>query len=273
MSRLTECWQSSFLTLSILIALTFLLSVHTFILVDKITKSQDIGDIVITLLIDLKKAFDTIDHRILLRKLYSYGIRGSMLKWMESYLTDRSQYVVFDGKVSQTRGIKCGVPQGSILGPLLFIISVNDICNVSPMLFKILYADDTCVLISGNHLNDLIDRLNTELISLNNWFKANKLFLNTKKNHFFMIFHRSRIKPNVINKVVIDNHELTQVNSAKYLGVIIDHKLNWIEHISYVKSKMSKGIGIMYKARQFLTKKSFAYVVPCLYFSLYDILY
>ena len=128
-------------------------------LVDKITKSQDIGDIMITLLIDLKKAFDTIDHRILLRKLYSYGIRGSMLKWMESYLTDRSQYVVIDGKVSQTRGIKCGVPQGSILGPLLFIISVNDICNVSPMLFKILYADDTCVLISGNHLNNLIDRL------------------------------------------------------------------------------------------------------------------
>ena len=235
-------------------------------LVDKITKSQDIGDIVITLLIDLKKAFDTIDHRILLRKLYSYGIRGSMLKWMESYLTDRSQYVVIDGKVSQTRGIKCGVPQGSILGPLLFIISVNDICNVSPMLFKILYADDTCVLISGNHLNNLIDRLNTELISLNNWFKANKLSLNTKKS-FFMIFHRSRIKPNVINKVVIDNHELTQVNSAKYLGVIIDHKLNWIEHISYVKSKMSKGIGIMYKARQFLTKKALlmlyhAYIFP-----------
>ena len=92
------------------------------IIVDKITKSQDIGDIEIPLLIDLKKAFDTIDHRILLRKLYSYGIRGSMLKWMESYLTDRSQYVVFDGKVSETRGIKCGVPQGSILGPLLFII-------------------------------------------------------------------------------------------------------------------------------------------------------
>ena len=71
-----------------------------------------------------------------------------------------------------------------------------------------------------------------------------------------MFFHRSRIKPNVINKVVIAVHQLTQVNSAKYFGVIIDHKLNWIEHISYVKSKMSKGIAIMYKARQFLTKKA-----------------
>ena len=235
-------------------------------LVDRITKSQDIGDIVITLLIDLKKAFDTIDHRILLRKLYSYGIRGTMFKWIESYLTGRSQYVIFDGKVSETRSIKCGVPQGSILGPLLFILSVNDMCNVSPILFKILYADDTCVLISGNHLNNLIKMLNIELISLNNWFKANKLSLNTKKS-FFMIFHRSRIKPNVINKVVIDNHDLTQVKSAKYLGVIIDHKLNWIEHISYVKSKISKGIGIMYKARQFLTKKALlmlyhAYIYP-----------
>ena len=235
-------------------------------LVDRITKSQNIGDIVITLLIDLKKAFDTIDHRILLRKLYSYGIRGTMFKWIESYLTGRSQYVIFDGKVSETRSIKCGVPQGSILGPLLFILSVNDICNVSPILFKILFADDTCVLISGNHLNNLIKMLNIELISLNNWFKANKLSLNTKKS-FFMIFHRSRIKPNDINTVVIDNHDLTQVKSAKYLGVIIDHKLNWIEHISYVKSKISKGIGIMYKARQFLTKKALlmlyhAYIYP-----------
>ena len=124
------------------------------------------------------------------------------------------------------------------------------------MPFKILYVDDTnCVLISGNHLSNLIDRLNTELISLNNWFKAKKLSTNTKQS-FFMIFHRSRIKPNVINKVVIDNHELTEVNCTKYLGVIIDHKLNWIEHISYVKSKISKGIGMMYKARQFLTKKT-----------------
>ena len=114
---------------------------------------------------------------------------------MESYLIYRSQYVIFDGKISETRGIKCGVPQGSILGPLLCItcISVNDICNVTHMLFKIVYADDNCVLISGNHLNDLIDRLNTDLISLNNWFKANKLSFNTKKNHFFLIFHRSRI--------------------------------------------------------------------------------
>ena len=109
-------------------------------LVDRITKSQDMGDIIIAILIDLKKAFDTVDHKILLQKLYAYGIRGNMLEWFVEW------YVVFDGEKSDTDSIKCGVPQGSILGPLLFILSVNDICNVSPLLFKILFADDTCVL-------------------------------------------------------------------------------------------------------------------------------
>ena len=108
-------------------------------LVDRITKSQDIGDIVIALFIDLKNAFDTIDHLILLRKLYSYGIRGSMLKWFESYLTARPHDVVFDGEASETHDVKCGVPQGSILGPLLFILSVYDICNVGPLLLKKYY--------------------------------------------------------------------------------------------------------------------------------------
>ena len=102
--------------------------------------------------------------------------------------------------------LKCGVPQGSILGRLLFILTVNDVCNVSPMFSKILYADDTYVLISSNLPNNLIVMINTELISLNHWFKANKLFLNTKKS-YLMIFHRSRIKPNVSNKMVTDNHE------------------------------------------------------------------
>ena len=110
-----------------------------------------------------------------------------------------------------------------------------------------------CFRIESRPLNNLVGRLNTKLISLNNWFKANKLSLNKKKKIYdFSSFQNKR---NVINKVFIDNHELTQVNSSKYLGVIIDHKLDWIEHISYVKSKMSKGIGIMYKARQCISKK------------------
>ena len=239
-------------------------------LIDKITKSLDNGDIVISLFIDLKKAFDTVDHRILLRKLYAYGIRGTMLKWIESYLSGRTQYVVFDGQESEIHGVQCGVPQGSILGPLLFILYMNDICNVSDIFFAIMYADDTSLVVNGKDLNTLIQLLNTALIDLCTWFKANRLSLNTTKT-FYMIFHRTRIKhmSGVANSIVMDNTILVKTSSLKYLGVIVDHKLNWIEHISYVRNKVSKGIGIMYKARRFLNKKSLlslyhSYIYPYL---------
>ena len=239
-------------------------------LIDKITKSLDNDDIVISLFIDLKKAFDTVDHRILLRKLYAYGIRGTMLKWIESYLSGRTQYVVFDGQESEIHGIQCGVPQGSILGPLLFILYMNDICNVSDIFFAIMYADDTSLVVNGKDLNALIQLLNTALIDLCTWFKANRLSLNTTKT-FYMIFHRARIKhmSGVADSIVMDNTILAKTSSLKYLGVIVDHKLNWIEHISYVRNKVSKGIGIMYKARRFLNKKSLlslyhSYIYPYL---------
>ena len=150
-------------------------------LIDKIHTSLDNGDIAITILLDLKKAFDTVNHRILLQKLNVYGIRANMLKWFESYLTGRSQYVVYDGIKSDIYNVTCGAPQGSILGPLLFILNMNDICNVSELLFTILYADDTCVLLSGKDLTKLIMVINAELKSLSAWFRSNKLTVNTQK--------------------------------------------------------------------------------------------
>ena len=193
-------------------------------LIDKITKSLDNGDIVISLFIDLKKAFDTVDHRIRLRKLYAYGIRGTMLKWIESYLSGRTQYVVFDGQESEIHGIQYGVPQGSILSPLLFILYMNDICNVSDIFFAIMYADDTSLVVNGKDLNALIQLLNTALIDLCTWFKANRLSLNTTKT-FYMIFHRARIKhmSGVADSIVMDNTILAKTSSLKYLSVIVDH--------------------------------------------------
>ena len=239
-------------------------------LVDRVTKSLERGNITISLFIDLKKAFDTVHHQILLRKLYAYGIRGILLKWFESYLTNRYQYVIYDGVKSETRPIECGVPQGSILGPLLFIISMNDICNVSDLMFAIMYADDTCFLMNGTDLHKLIKQLNIELVSFCNWFKSNKLSLNTEKT-FYMIFHRARLKitEDINLNLIMDNITLSKVSSIKYLGVIVDHKLNWIDHITYVKSKISNGIGIMYKARRYLNKISLknlyhAYIYPYL---------
>ena len=237
-------------------------------LVDKITRSLDAGDIMISVFLDLKKAFDTVDHHILLKKLYAYGIRGKVLKWFHSYLFNRSQYVIYDDMQSETHHVKCGVPQGSIIGPLLFIIYMNDICNVSKFLYTILYADDTCVLLNGKDLNNLIQSMNTELDLLSTWLKSNKLSLNTHKT-FFQLFHRTRMKTNNSVNIIVDKCVLNKVTSIKYLGVIIDHKLNWIKHISYVKNKISKGIGILYKARQFLEKRDllnlyYSYIYPYL---------
>ena len=126
-------------------------------LVDKITKSIDSGDIVIGVFLDLKNAFDTVNHKILLKKLYHYGIRGNLNKWFESYLADRSQYVLFNGKTSDTRNVNCGVPQGSILGPLLFILYINDFSNVSDILFYVLFADDTNVFLNGKDIKIILN--------------------------------------------------------------------------------------------------------------------
>ena len=152
--------------------------------------------------------------------MYAYGIRGALLKWFESYLTGRTQYVAFNGTNLDIHYVKCGVPQGSILGPLLFILYMNDICSVSKLLFTLLYADDTCVMLSGTDLNNLIAVLNVELISLSDWLKSNKLSLNTPKT-FFMVFHRCRLKSANCNVLVIDNASITRVYSAKYLGLLL----------------------------------------------------
>ena len=164
-----------------------------------------------------------------------------------------SLYVIYDWIKSEVKEVKCGVPQGSILGPLLFIITMNDICNVSDLLFAIMYEDDTCLLINGNDLHTLIKQLNSELQFLFDWFKSNKLSLNTKKT-FYMIFHRARLKntDQRIMDVIMDHSTPTKVVSFKYLGVIVDHKLNWIDHITNVKNEISKGVEIMYKARRYL---------------------
>ena len=128
-------------------------------LVEKITESWDRGDMVISVFLDSKKAFDTVLHDILLKKMYAYGIRNNGFKLLKIYLTGRTQYVIYDGVKSDTLPIKCGIPQGSILGPLLFICSLNDIGNISDFLYTILYADDSSVLPIGKDYTHLIGEL------------------------------------------------------------------------------------------------------------------
>ena len=203
------------------------------------------------LLIDFSKAFDMVDHSILLKKLDHYGIRGVALKWMESYLCNRQQFVTVNGSDSKMESIKYGVPQGSILGPLLFIIYINDIPEIAKYAQFILYADDANIILTANtieEINDLLLKLTDNLLK---WVNYNGLALNLKKTHY-MIFSRTNRQIDLPKQLVISNIPIYRKQESRFLGVIIDESLNWSRHIKTVVSKMSRYIGVMYKIKKFL---------------------
>ena len=150
-------------------------------LMDKLTKCLDNDEYIIGVFLDFSKAFDTVDHVILLQKLSVYGVRGNALSWFESYLKNRQQFVTYNGVLSDTKILQCGVPQGSILGPLLFLIYINDLANVCTSSFPILFADDTNLFNHGKDMFSLQVALNQELANISKWLKVNKLSLNIKK--------------------------------------------------------------------------------------------
>ena len=200
-------------------------------LLEKLTNSIDDKKITVGVFIDLKKAFDTINHKLLLKKLEFYGIRGIVLKWVESYLSNRKQYVYFNGIRSDQLQIKCGVPQGSILGPQFFILYINDICNCSNILQFILFADDTNIFYSSSQYEVISAVISHELSNLRTWFALNKLSSNVLKTNY-MIFTKKIVCDNI--NIVFDNQPLDRVHTTKFLGVIIDDKLSWHHHITYV---------------------------------------
>ena len=197
-------------------------SIALMILVDKITKAMHDGEYVLGVFIDFSKAFDTVNHEILLRKLYVYGIRGIAYDWFVSYLTNRYQYVRYNGTDSGRQRISCGVPQGSILGPLLFLLYINDIAHVSDVLYLILFADDTNAFISGKNVNELIDMMNIELAKLSKWLYANKLSLNVAKTHYLIFRSCGKPKPVFDKSLIINGEVVMQDHKTKFLGVIMD---------------------------------------------------
>ena len=190
--------------------------------------------------LDLKKAFDCVSHRILLRKLELYGIKDSALAWFKSYLSGRSQRVLFKGILSDKMWIRIGVPQGSILGPLLFLIYINDLPGASKLL-ESLFADDTTFQASGKTLEELEEFMNTELAKAAQWFKDNQLTLHPGKTRYILLNSKGktldiRLEGTPIKQISHRSDE----TSFKFLGIMIDESLNWKEHISYLHGKLRK---------------------------------
>ena len=149
--------------------------------------NADQPEITLGIFIDLKKAFDTCDENILLAKLNHYGFKGSVKCWFHSYLTNRKQYTNINGTSSSFRKMTCGVPQGSILGPILFLILINDLSQCSKHFFTLLFADDTTLQLSSSDISDLYYTANIELLNVAEWFKANKLTLNISKTKYILL--------------------------------------------------------------------------------------
>ena len=186
---------------------------------------------------------------------HNYGIRGTVLSWFRDYLFLRQQYVAFHSSTSSKSYITCGVPQGSILGPLLFLIYINDIIKSSSLLTYVLFADDTSVFYSHKCLNTLVNTLNSELAKISTWFKCNKLSLNIDKT-CFINFNTSQSQLIIPNNIIIDNIPLTEKKSTKFLGVTIDSNLNWNDHTNNLLTSISKGIGILRRLKYLVTEKA-----------------
>ena len=179
--------------------------------------------------------------------------------WLESYLDSRKQFVSLNDCNSDLLNVKCGVPQGSILGPKLFILYINDICNVTKTLNFILFADDTNIFCSDKDLKYLCETVSIELDKINLWFAVNKLSLNLSKTNFILFGNR---KHNEDIDITINNVKIDRVYVTKFLGVLIDSNLNWKEHIDSINNKISKSIAIIYKASKILNTNSL-YTLYC----------
>ena len=205
-------------------------------LIDRLTTYMNNGDIPITIFLDLSKAFDTLNHSILLDKLKHYGIKDCALNLLNSYLSDRQQFVQINNIKSSLLPVKTGVPQGSILGPLLFIIYLNDFTNASDIFKIISYADDSTLLAKLSDFNNRDNKeninvlLNRELNKICVWLKVNRLSLNTSKSKFMLFYQRQ--KRVTISNIKINNTDLRCIDNFNFLGLTFNKHLGWADHVN-----------------------------------------
>lgn len=237
-------------------------------LVDKIVSHLYNRDKTIGIFMDLSKAFDLVDHKILLEKFKHYGFSFNATLLIENYLNDRKQLVHYNGSNSEMKNISRGVPQGSILGPLFFIIYINDLHRATSLFDSILFADDSNFVAPIKKFGETDAEISTNIqIELNvicDWLKANKLFVNISKTKF-VIFHRpGSIKPDI--RLNLENNPIECVSEVEFLGLTLNQHLDWGPHIHKIELKLSRTIGILSRLKSFFPPR----ILKTLYFSLFQ---
>ena len=228
----------------------------------------DNKEYVLGIFIDLSKAFDTIDHKNLIDKLSHYGVRGKTNKLIESYLSNRYQYTDCLGEKSESLEITFGVPQGSVLGPLLFLIYINDIINCSDQGEFVLFADDTNIFVSSRSLHEAFAKANNLLVSLSKYMTLNKLHINMSKCNYILFRPKTKKvdQPDPFLELKIGNTVIKQVKHTKFLGVTIDENLNWEQHTKDLKRKLYYSISTL----SYLRKNIPEHLYKEIYYTLFE---
>ena len=234
-------------------------------LIELIRKALDEEKFACGVLIDLQKAFDTVDHNIFLSKLYHYGVKGTPHQWFKTYLTGRQQCTTINHQKSSLSNIKYGVPQGSVLGPLLFLLFINDLNKAVAHCKVHHFADDTNFLYASHSLKNLNKTVNFDLSNLVQWLRANKISLNFNKTK--IVVFRSLTKQIYKNiNFRLRGSKIERKRCTKYLGAVIDKHLSFNEYMNTLKQKINRGNDILAKLRYYVT----ADVLKTIYYAFFD---
>ena len=229
---------------------------------DQIYKSLDKRALFLSIFLDLRRAFDTVDHRVLLGKLDAYGIRGVANNWFGSYLFNRQQYVKVGNSCSELKTICLGVPQGAVLAPLLFNLYINDMSNCCQDLCLIHYADDTTAFLAGSCIENIFAVANRYLENIQVWLQSNRLSLNVPKTNFMLFGY---VPPTVrVPNLIIPGENIHISEKSNFLGIVIDHKLTFEAHVNELLTKLSRVSGVLWRSRNLAPKT----VRKSIYFSL-----
>lgn len=223
---------------------------------DEVLLNLEKGKLCGAVFLDLTKAFDTVDHGILLSKLSAIGLSGNSLKWFQSYITERRQRTCCESELSSELPVTHGVPQGSILGPLLFVIYINDLPSVLESCSASLYADDTVVYCYGSSSQELSEKLNRNLLTVAKWLNEHKLTLNLEKSKCMLIGSNRKLESKVPLTVSILDYKVDNVCSFKYLGILISSDFTWTYHVEYIAKKVNQRLGLLKRVKHLLPFKS-----------------